>query len=173
MKNSFYLRIGACSYCSNTTYLRGTPYMADIERKAYMCKVCWDKCDTDEIGEFYCECVCHGAGGVQTIVCGHCEDGKTLDKCGCSCHEVNGTEHIGPPCCEGMTITKESYPIVNGKVVNHGVLVKHVYYREPTPAERKENPYWTGLVLELENGLKFQQNSTDCIQTYSVIKPNV
>lgn len=53
-----------------------------------------------------------------------------------------------------------------------GVKVKNWYYQEPTNEQRETLPYWTGIIMELENGLIFRQCSTDSLQPYSLIKPN-
>lgn len=51
-----------------------------------------------------------------------------------------------------------------------GEKIKAWYYCIPTPVQREKYPYWTGIIMELEDGRCFRQCSTDSIQPYSLIK---
>lgn len=42
-----------------------------------------------------------------------------------------------------------------------------IYYRELTDEERKQNKFFTGLILELENGVLLQGNATDTSVPFS------
>ena len=45
-----------------------------------------------------------------------------------------------------------------------------IEYHHKTEQEQKDNPYWTGLTIELEDGTKLQQNTTDVVEPFSKIK---
>ena len=64
-------------------------------------------------------------------------------------------------CCNGRCKVASHY--------NLGVPIKAMFYREKTSEECKEQPYWTGLSIQLENGLIFHHNSTDVIQPFSLL----
>jgi len=51
------------------------------------------------------------------------------------------------------------------------IKVKNIFYHEPTEYERGKRPFATGLIFELENGIKLRENSTDVVQTLETINP--
>lgn len=70
------------------------------------------------------------------------------------------TQHV-KQCCKGKCKVPAHYAL--------GVPVKAWFYKEPTSEERKKDPYWTGLSMQLENGLIFRSNSTDPVHPFSLL----